>query len=63
VIEEAGCGLVAPYGDDDTLAEMIEAAARRPWDRARAVRYVLASHTWDRRMRVYQRLLEAELGT
>ena len=38
VIEEAGCGLIAPYGDDDTLAEMIEAAARRPWDRARAVR-------------------------
>lgn len=62
VIEEARCGLIAPYGDDDTLAEMVEAAARRPWDRARAVRYVLAFHTWDRRMQVYQQLFAAEFG-
>ena len=62
VIEEARCGLIAPYGDDDTLAEMVEAAARRPWDRAQAVRYVLAFHTWDRRMQVYQQLFAAGLG-
>jgi hypothetical protein len=62
VIEESGCGLVAPYGDDDALAQMVEAAARHPWDRARAVRHVLASHTWDRRLRFYQQRLEAEFG-
>ncbi len=62
VIEEARCGLIAPYGDDDTLAEMVEAAARRLWDRAQAVRYVLAFHTWDRRMQVYQQLFATGLG-
>lgn len=63
VIEESGCGLVAPYGDDDALAQMVEAAARHPWDRARAVRYVLTSHTWDCRIRIYQELLDAEFGS
>lgn len=63
VIEEARCGLIAPYGDDDTLAEMVEAAARQSWDRPGAIRYVLARHTWDRRMQVYRQLFAAELGT
>jgi glycosyltransferase involved in cell wall biosynthesis len=62
VIEEAGCGLVAPYGDDDALAETIEMAARRPWDRDRAIRYVLANHTWDHRVAIYRRLFATELG-
>jgi hypothetical protein len=62
VIEEAECGLIAPYGDDAALAEMIELAARHPWDRARAVRYVLARHTWDHRMEVYRRLFADEFG-
>ena len=62
VIEESGGGLIAPYGDDDALAELVEAAARRSWDRASAVSYVLAGHTWDRRIRVYEQLLQAEFG-
>lgn len=59
VIEEAGCGLVAPYGDDVALAEMIEAAAFTNWERERAIQYVLRRHAWDHRMRVYERLLVA----
>lgn len=62
VIEEAGCGLIVPYGDDDALAETIEMAARRPWDREKAIRYVLANHTWDHRVETYRRLFAAELG-
>ena len=62
LLEESRGGLIAPYGDDDALAEMVEAAAHRSWDRARAIRYVLASHTWDSRVRIYQDLLAAELG-
>lgn len=57
VIEEAGCGLVAPYGDEVALAEMIEAAAFTKWERERAVQHVLTRHTWDHRTRVYERLL------
>lgn len=62
VIEESGCGFTAPYGDDDALAERVVAAAHQTWDRERAIRYVLASHTWDHRIRVYRDLLDAAFG-
>ncbi len=62
LVTESGAGLVAPYGDDDAMAEMIAAAAWRPWDRRAAQAYVLAHHTWEHRVGVYERLLAAELG-
>lgn len=62
VIEESGGGAIAPYGDDDALAQMVEAAAHHPRDRERAIQYVLASHTWERRIRTYRDLLDAEFG-
>jgi glycosyltransferase involved in cell wall biosynthesis len=60
VIEESGGGLTAPYGDDDALAQMVAAAAHQPWDRERAIRYVLTAHTWDHRISTYRDLLDAE---
>jgi glycosyltransferase involved in cell wall biosynthesis len=62
VIEESGCGVTVPYGDDEALAQAVEAAAHRPWDREPATQYVLASHTWEHRIRIYRDLLDAELG-
>jgi len=59
VIEEARCGLVAPYGDDAILAEMIEAATFKNWDREHAVQYILTRHAWDHRRRVFERLVAA----
>jgi len=53
LIEQSGCGLVSPYGDPETLAAMIEAAAHQRWDTDRAVRYMLEHHTWDKRSDVY----------
>jgi glycosyltransferase involved in cell wall biosynthesis len=61
VVTESGCGLVAPYGDDHALADAIEAAAHRSWDREAAVSYVLAHHTWDRRFGVYEELIRRRL--
>ena len=62
VITESGLGLIAPYGDEIVMAEMVEEAASRPWDRRAAQEYILAHHTWDRRMGVYERVLTAEFG-
>ena len=61
VIVASGCGLVAPYGDDQALADRVEAAAHRPWDRAAAIEYVLAHHTWEQRFAVYERVIAADL--
>jgi hypothetical protein len=62
LISESGAGLVAPFGDDAVMAEMIEAVARGPRDPRAAQDYVLAHHTWDRRVDVYERWLAAEVG-
>lgn len=62
VLSESGLGLIAPYGDDDKMADMIEEAASRCWDRRASQRYILAHHTWERRMEVYERVLTAEFG-
>jgi hypothetical protein len=62
VLATSGLGLIAPYGDDAVMAEMIEAAAFRRWDRRAAQEYILAHHTWDRRMEIYERVLAAEFG-
>jgi hypothetical protein len=57
LVHEAGLGFTVGYGQHETMAEMIEAAAVRTWDRERAVRHVLAHHTWEERARVYARLI------
>jgi glycosyltransferase involved in cell wall biosynthesis len=57
LIHEAGLGFTVGYGQHQTMAEMIEAAAARTWDRERAIRYVLAHHTWEDRARTYARLI------
>jgi hypothetical protein len=44
------------------MAEMIEAAACRPRDRRAAQAHVLAHHTWEQRVDVYERWLAAEFG-
>ena len=62
LITESGAGLVAPFGDDAVMAEMIEAVARGPRDPRAAQAYVVAHHTWDRRIDVYERWLAVEFG-
>jgi hypothetical protein len=62
LITESGLGYIAPYNDDVAMVEMIDAAARRSWDRRGAQGYVLAHHTWEHRARVYERILSAEFG-
>jgi hypothetical protein len=62
IMTESGGGLIAEYGDDQGLADMVEAAAGQDWDRASIIRYVLAGHTWDRRVAVYDGLLQEKLA-
>jgi hypothetical protein len=54
VVEESGLGFVAENGDLERMAALIVEAARRDWDRDRAVRYVLDKHTWDARAETYE---------
>ncbi len=61
LIDSTKLGYVCDFGDDDAMAELIDAASRQVWARDDAVAYMLARHTWDHRARVYDALLRAEL--
>ena len=58
VVRRAGLGFVVDNGDMPGMAERVEEAARATWDRDTAVRYVMEHHTWDKRVDVYDRLLQ-----
>ena len=62
VVTESGLGEVVPNGDMAFMAERIDSAARRDWDRDAAVAYVLRTHTWDCRAAVYDRVIRSALG-
>jgi glycosyltransferase involved in cell wall biosynthesis len=62
LIRAAGLGYVCEYGDEETMAEMIDAASRRSWGRDAAIALVLDRHTWHDRAGVYDALLQAQLG-
>ena len=60
VIEESNLGFICDYGDNQMMAEMIEAAVVGRWDREGARQYILSNHTWDNRVRIYERLIKEE---
>lgn len=53
LVRDAGLGFVAENGRMDLLAERVEEAVRRDWNRERAIRFILDHHTWEQRARVY----------
>jgi hypothetical protein len=59
LVHESGLGFVAPAGRMDLLADKLVEATHSPWDRRRAIDYILASHTWDRRAAIYDSVLGA----
>jgi glycosyltransferase involved in cell wall biosynthesis len=62
VIRESGLGAIVDYQDSAAMVDAIADAAHREWDRAGAIRYVLARHTWDERAATYDRVIRAGLG-
>jgi glycosyltransferase involved in cell wall biosynthesis len=57
VLEEAQLGILAPFGDEERLAELVADAQARTWDRARAQRYMVEHHSWDLRVARYEELI------
>jgi glycosyltransferase involved in cell wall biosynthesis len=53
VVSESRLGFVVANGDQEAMAEKVIEATRREWDRDAAMRYILANHTWERRVETY----------
>jgi hypothetical protein len=60
LIKEADLGFVADYADNQMMAEMIEAAIYKKWQKEEAIRYILKNHTWDKRVQIYDTLIRKE---
>ena len=57
LIDEAGLGFGCKSGEMELLAEKIEEAIHRRWDRDLAIQYILKYHTWDARVEPYDKLI------
>ena len=62
LIRESGLGLIADYGDDRMMAELIETAIHAQWPRKEATAYMLENHTWEKRAQVYADIIHGALG-
>ena len=62
VIREANLGFIVEYNDSKTMAERIEEAVHKKWDRQGTIEYMLKYHTWDIRVQRYYQLIEDEFS-
>lgn len=60
LISDTKLGFVADYADNQMMAEMIEAAIYRKWDREEAIRHMVENHTWDKRAQIYDEMIRKE---
>lgn len=61
VLHESGLGMVTPSEDITQMVASVRRASMRSWDREAGMRYILARHTWDARMELYDTLFRREL--
>jgi glycosyltransferase involved in cell wall biosynthesis len=57
VVTDSHLGYVVENGNLKLMAEKAEAAVHADWDREYAIRNVLAHHTWDSRVDVYDKVI------
>ncbi|MGH7801699.1 MAG: hypothetical protein ACREOW_13920 [Thermodesulfobacteriota bacterium] len=62
IIIESKSGFVVENGNLELMAQQIEEAAHRSWDRDYAINYILNNHTWDKRVEVYDRIINGYVG-
>jgi hypothetical protein len=62
LIKEANLGFIADYEDSQMMADMIEAAVYKKWQKKDAVQYTLNNHTWDKRVQIYDTIISEEFN-
>lgn len=62
IIEESGLGFSVQNGNLELMADKVLEAVENRWNRESAIRYVLDNHTWQKRIEVYNRILQQDLN-
>ncbi|MGH7908260.1 MAG: hypothetical protein ACRENW_00240 [Thermodesulfobacteriota bacterium] len=58
LIEESKLGFVIENSNLELMAQKIEEAADKDWNRDYAINYILNNHTWDKRAEIYDRIIK-----
>jgi glycosyltransferase involved in cell wall biosynthesis len=62
VIEDAKLGFVVENGNLELMAQKIEEAANKDWNREFAIEYILHHHTWDKRVEIYDKVIKEDFN-
>jgi len=59
LISKTGLGFIAGYGNDKEFADLVDKAVCIDWGQKRneAIRYILNNHTWEKRVEIYDKLI------
>jgi glycosyltransferase involved in cell wall biosynthesis len=60
VITESKLGFVVENGNLDLMAEKVEEATHKDWERDYAINYILENHTWDKRVEIYDKIIRGQ---
>lgn len=61
LVKETELGYVTESEDLPLMAKKIANAVGRTWNSERAMAYILARHTWDQRVKTYEKIIQREL--
>jgi glycosyltransferase involved in cell wall biosynthesis len=62
VITESRLGFIVENGNLELMAQKIEEATHKKWDRNYAINYILDHHTWDKRVETYDKIIKENLN-
>ena len=62
LLKESCLGFVSEYDDDEMMADLVEKAVCKNWDKSAAVNYILRNHTWDKRADIYDQIIKKEFN-
>lgn len=57
IIKDSNLGFCVENGNLELMAQKIEEAANKDWDRDYAINYILKNHTWDKRAETYEKII------
>jgi hypothetical protein len=58
VVKKAKLGFVTENGNMELMARNIIKAAKKRWNKEHAINYIIGNHTWDERVKVYDKVLK-----
>ena len=58
VVRKGKLGFVTKNGNMELMALNIIKAAKKDWNKEHAINYILENHTWDERVKVYEKILK-----